>query len=246
MAEEPPEEPPEQQPPQEPPDEGSRDAPGGSFRTIVAVLIAVVSALGATAAWRASVISIRAGDLTEDGLLELVQREQIRAQLESQIDEDLRLLAQYQRHVNAWRLLRADARAERRSDPQLAETLEAQARTEIGLARALAPFFRTTYPGLGEEDGAFEVDREFLLRQLLEFQGAYTDLRPEATFRESRETFSTTVNLVLVVALFIASLFFLTLSQFTGERIRGLFAGAGIIVAFTAIGLFFVFGGFAS
>jgi hypothetical protein len=243
MAEEPPDQSPPQAPGAEPAGEGSHDAPSGSFRTIVAVLIAVVSALGATAAWRSSVVSIRAGDLTEDGLLELVQREQIRAQLESQIDEDLRLLAQYQRHVNAWRLLRADARAERKSDPDLAETLEAQARTEIGLARALAPFFRTTYPGLGEEDGTFVVDRDFLLRQLLEFEGEYTDLKPEATFRESRDTFTTTVNLVLVVALFIASLFFLTLAQFTGERIRGLFAGAGIVVAMTAIGLFFVFGG---
>lgn len=228
-----------------PPDEPSGDAPSGSFRTIVAVLIAVVSALGATAAWRASVVSIRASDLSEDGLLELVQREQIRAQLESQIDEDLRLLAQYQQHVSAWRLLRADAKDVRKSDPELAETLEAQARTEIGLARSLAPFFRTTYPGLGEPDGTFEFDRDFVLRQLLEFEPAYTDLRPAASFRDSRETYATTVNLVLVVALFIASLFFLTLAQFTAEKIRGLFAGAGVLVALAAAGLFVIFGGLA-
>ncbi|HEX9824627.1 MAG TPA: hypothetical protein VGB51_09600 [Actinomycetota bacterium] len=225
-------------------DDRSRDAPSGSFRTIVAVLIAVVSALGATAAWRASVISIRASDLTEDGLLELVQKEQIRAQLDSQIDQDLRLLAQYQRHVNAWRLLREDAKEVRGDEPQLAETLEAQARTEIGQARALAPFFRTSSPGLGEADGTFEFDRDFVRRQLLEFQPEFTDLRPDATFRESRETFEITVNLVLVVALFIASLFFLTLAQFTSERIRGLFAGAGVLVAAAAVALFLVVGGF--
>ena len=217
--------------------------PSGSFRTIVAVLIAVVSALGALAAWRSSIVSIEAADLAEGGVLELVQKEQIRAQLESQIDEDLRLMAEYQRHVSAWRLLRQDARQVRRQSPELAERLEAQARTEIGLARAMAPFFRTAYFGLGEPDGTFELDRDFVLSQLLEFEPRFTDLRPDATFRASRETYAKTVNLVLIVALFIASLFFLTLAQFTGERVRGLFAGAGVVVATAAAGLFLFLGG---
>lgn len=222
---------------------GERSRAGGSFRTVVAVLIAVVSTLGAVAAWRASVVSIRASDLVEDGLLELVQREQLRAQMEGKIDEDLRLLAEYQEHLSAWRLLQRDARKVRREDPELARHLEAQAEAEFALVRALRPLFQAGAPDLGTPDGTIEYDRDFVFSQLVELEPRFTELRPEETFADAVETHDTNVNLVLVVALFIAALFFLTLAQFTPVRTRGIFAVSGVAVATSALVLFFVLGG---
>ncbi|HZD17480.1 MAG TPA: hypothetical protein VE669_05010, partial [Actinomycetota bacterium] len=139
-----------------------------SFRTVIAICIAVVSVLGAVAAWRAAVVSIRASDLNEDGLLALVQKEQVRTQLESTVDEDLRLFAEYQEHIKSWRLLQRDARKMRGSHPDLAESMRAEAQGELAVARALIPFFRGGTPDLGNGKGTVVYDRDFVLRNLQE------------------------------------------------------------------------------
>lgn len=213
---------------------------GPGFRTIVAILIAVVSVLGAIAAWRSAVISITAADLNEDGMLELVQREQIRAQIEAQVDQDLRLFSRFRTHVVAWDLLQKDADAQRRRRPEVADALESQAQAELAQARALIPFFRASAPELRPDT---HYDRAFALENLETLNGSLRELDPEGAFADGEREFARTVNLVLVVALFVASLFFLTLAQFAREQIRGIFAGAGTVVAALALVLFFVFGG---
>lgn len=213
---------------------------GPGFRTIVAAMIAVISVLGAIAAWRAAVVSITAADLNEDGMLELVQREQIRAQMESLVDEDVRLFAEYRTHVVAWDLLLKDAKAQRQRRPELADALEAQAQGELARARALVPFFRASAPALSPDA---TYDRAFALSNLESLNTDFRELDPDASFARGAREYRRTVNLVLVVALFVASLFFLTLAQFARRQIRGIFAGAGGVVAVLALALFFVFGG---
>lgn len=210
------------------------------FRTVVAITIAVVSVLGAIAAWRAAVVSITAADLNEDGMLELVQREQIRTQMESLVDEDVRLFAEYRIHVVAWDLLGKDARAQRRKNPEVADALEAQAQGELARARALIPFFRASAPVLSADA---TYDRDFALSNLEALNSDFRELDPDASFARGEREYRRTVNLVLVVALFVSSLFFLTIAQFARRQIRGIFAGAGAGVAVLALGLFFVFGG---
>lgn len=212
-----------------------------SFRTVIAICIAVVSVLGAVAAWRAAVISIRASDLNEEGMLQLVQKEQVRARLESTVDEDLRLFAEYQTHVRHWQLLKRDARKVRRSNPELSAALNAEAQGELAVARALIPFFRGGTPALGTgADLAYE--RDFVLRNLQRTDPVFRELHPETSFALAREEHARTVQLVLVLALFVAGLFFLTLAQFTRVTIRGIFAGAGIVAATLALGLLIVVG----
>jgi hypothetical protein len=220
-----------------------QERPGRSFRTAVAVAIAIVSVFGAVAAWRASVVSILASDLNEEGLLTLVQKEQVRAQLESLVDEDLRLFAEYQEHIAASRLLRRDA--DRVRNPELAEDLRAQAQGELALARALIPFFRGATPDLGGEEGDVAYDRAFVLANLQEFDPTFSELRPGRLFAQARTEHTRTVNLVLVVALFVAALFFLTIAQFARPSNRGIFAVAGGATAAVALTLFVLIGALA-
>lgn len=223
--------------------EGEREGGGHwSFRTVIAICIAVVSVLGAVAAWRAAVVSIRASDLNEDGMLALVQKEQVRAQLEALVDEDLRLFAEYQEHIKHWKLLQRDARKVRGRNPELAEALNAEAQGELATARAMIPFFRGGNPGLGGGTGDVAYDREFVLDNLKVFDPVFRELHPEDSFALARQEHARTVQLVLVLALFVAGLFFLTLAQFAREAIRGIFAGAGIVTALVALGLLVVVG----
>lgn len=210
------------------------------FRIVVPILIAVVSVLGAVVAMRASQLSIRASDLNETGLLQFVQREQELAAAEAAVDEDLRLLAQYQGHIRAWRLLEEDAGRIREDNPELAEALELQAQGELALARSLRPFFQAQLPDFGDREGVVEYDREEALRFLVEGNQRLQDLRPAETLERAREEHGRTVNLVLTVALFIAALVFLTVAQFASRSIRGAFAVGGVVVALAGVVVFVV------
>jgi hypothetical protein len=220
------------------------DRPSSRFRTLVALSMALVSALSAIIAWRAAVVSIRASDLNEDGMLELVQREQIEGRLNSLVQQDLRLFVEYQEHVKAWRLLEADAEQVRPQHPDLSADLDAQARSELALARALRPFFRSIAPDLGNRKGDVEFNGDAALEYLTQTDAGLRQLHPEATFDEAEDEHARVVNLVLTAALMIVALLLLTLAQFGARSIRGIFAWAGGVVAVVGATLF-AFLGFA-
>ncbi len=232
----PPPEPPESSeppyaPPPVPPSEdltGEDDA--GRFKTVVAVLIAVTSILGAVVAWRASVSSNAAGDLDEQGTQELVLEEQERASIEGLVANDQRLFARYQEHILAWRLLQKQAEAQRGKDQELADALAAEAQGELALARSLRGFFQGGTPDFGDDEGVVAYDRDFVLANLEANNQYLPVLDPQATFRRADEEHDRTVRLVGVFTLVVVALFFLTIAQFAGAAIRGLFAVAGVAV----------------
>ncbi len=207
------------------------------FRLRVAILIAVVSILGAVVTARASVLSVTASDDDQLSLQELVQQQQILADIEAQIAQDLRLLGAYQEHILTWRILEEQAKKVR--NPSLRARLESEARTEHSLARTMRASFNFT-PDLGDEDGRVEYDVPFVRRYLHETSVELKDLRPDDTFQEGQELHVQIVRLIGVAALLIASLFFLTLAQFRRRNVRGIFAGSGIGVLLIAIALFVV------
>ena len=212
--------------------------PADRFRTVVAVLIAVTSILGAVVAWRASVSSSDAGDLDEQATQELVLQEQELASIEGLVANDQRLFARYQEHILAWRILLRQADETRQSDVGLADALKAQAAGELALARSLRRFFQGGTPDFGDEEGKVVYDREFVMNNLRANNPELAELDPDATFALAEEEHDRTVRLVGVFTLVIVALFFLTIAQFAREAIRGLFAVAGVVVALAGLVLF--------
>lgn len=214
----------------------------GADRTAIAIAIAIVSVLGAIVAWQASLTSEDASRLDQHGMQQLTMRLQRQATDEAKVDQDLRLLATYQGHVKAWRLLSADADSVRRSQPGLAASLDGQAQGELALARTLEPFFLVADPGLGDSAGMVAYDPQFVLANLERNDQQLNNLRPEADFAEGKTLHGRAVVLVGLVAVFVAGLFFFTLAQLGRARLRPLFATAGLIVALTGVMLWVTVG----
>jgi hypothetical protein len=209
---------------------------GDPFRIRVAFLIAVVSMAGAFVTARASLLSVRASDLDQLSLQQLVQQQQLLADIEGEVAQDRRLFGRYQEHVLAWRLLEKDA-AEARG--QLAEDLEAQARERLALARSMRPFF-SFRPDLGDDDGRVEYDPAFTRRHLVDTTVELGDLRPEDTFATAQGLHVQIVRLIGVAALLIAALVFLTLAQLIRPAVRRTFAASGVVVFVVGVILFAV------
>jgi hypothetical protein len=176
------------------------------------------------------VSSNAAGDLDEQGTQELVLEEQERASIEGLVANDQRLFARYQEHILAWRLLEKQAKAERGKDQELADALAAEAQGELALARSLRGFFQGATPDFGDDEGVVAYDRDFVLANLEANNQFLPVLDPQATFQRADEEHDRTIRLVGVFTLIVVALFFLTIAQFAGAAIRGLFAVAGVAV----------------
>lgn len=223
-------------PPPVPPAEDLSGEDGGSrFKTVVAVLIAVASILSAVVAWRASAASRAAGDLDEQGTQEQVLQEQELASIEGLVANDQRLFARYQEHILAWRILQKQSRDTRAGNAALADSLDTEASAQLALARSLRRFFQGATPDFGNEEGIVEYNREFVLRNLRESNAALTELDPEATFLAAAREHDRTIRLVGVFTAVVAALFFLTIAQFAGSAIRGIFALAGAVVGLAGL-----------
>jgi hypothetical protein len=89
-------------------------------------------------------------------------------------------------------------------------------------------------------DKALKFDADAAVKNLLDGDPDYRNLRPDETLAEGARRHQAGVYLVGLVTLFVASLLFLTLAQFTRRRVRGLFAAAGASVALVAAALWVV------
>src|SRR5579864_2248546 len=83
--------------------------PDGQIRSVIAISIALVSALGALAAWRATVTSDDAATNDSTYIQQVTQSGQEQARLEALVDQDVRLFALYRGHVEAARRLSDEA-----------------------------------------------------------------------------------------------------------------------------------------
>jgi hypothetical protein len=211
------------------------------LRAAIPLFITVASIGSAFVGWRAAEYSSEAGELDRRATQALVRERQIRAGFESEVTQDLRLFASYQEHTLMRTLLERDAASMRLEDPRLAAELASDAQSERAAARALLPLFRAQYPGVGDEPGILIYDRGTALEFLQEASDNRLELaalRSTSTSKEADRARDTSVNLFGVAALFIASLFFLTLAQLGRTINRKVYAGAGIAVLLLATVLF--------
>lgn len=210
-----------------PPAPGS-EAESRTFRTRVALLIAACSIAGVLAAWQASVQSNHAFSLEQQGLQQLIQKQQELNKIRGLTDQDARLAALYEEHMHARELLEEAAI----QNPALAESLRLEAREQHTLARALRRFFLTYQPG-GDED--FEA-REAV--QDATYRGqALRELHPDSVLARAEDAQTHAVWFEGLTALFAVSLFLLTLAELARSGVRRYFAlsggtivGAGLVM----------------
>ena len=211
------------------------------FRTYVAIAIAVVSILGALVAFRGSLAEQDSRALEQQGIQEAAQREQILTEIEAKIDSDIRYVGQYQEHLKAAASLDSQATAATsHGSSALAQNLSAQAADERVVAHTISSFFQADFPidpGTGKP---LTYDRAAATALREAEDSELPNLHPNETIDHAEALAGKAVDLVGLVTLFVGSLLFLTLAQFTRPSIRRLFAAAGGAFALAASVLWIV------
>ena len=191
----------------------------------IALLITLVSILAAVAAWRASVVSGNAGGLDQQASQERIRRQQIEGQLNAQVDQDLRLFPRYLSHLSTWEVLTKRAAQQQDKRPEVAVRLRGDAQEELALARTIYQAL-SVKPRFGQTEYDEQGSREFLTS----FNADLVTLTPDETAKLAEEERSRGVTLVGITALFVSSLFCLTLAQLGRRRIRRAFAVVGVLL----------------
>jgi hypothetical protein len=197
------------------------DSPRLDF--IIAVVIAVVSATTAFAAWRASIVSSTAGDAIRQGLIDAVKQQ-------TTSSEDWRRTYEIAGYAQTYAVTLAQVEAfESSSDP----TAQEQAKN---LRQYLLPNLQllgkplTTDARYLKQDGTYDLQ---LYYQDLEAESPdLSSLDPQASFTLSDQYSAEQLWLTVGVILLAISLFWLALSQLSLKRSRLLtfVVGVGIYI----------------
>ena len=186
----------------------------------IAIIIAIVSATTAFAAWRASMVSSAAGDAIRQGLIDAVKKQ-------AAASEDWRRTYEEAGHAQTYAVTLAQVEAfENSSD----KTAQAQAKN---MRQYLLPSLQlvvelTTDDKYLKSDGTYDLD--LLYADLAATPADLAALDPEASFKLSDQYSSEQRWLTVGVVLLAISLFWLALSQLSMKRSRlvTLAIGAGI------------------
>jgi hypothetical protein len=206
----------------------------------IPIVIAVVSIMGSVVSWRASVASSSAADIERIAAQQALQRAQLDSGFRGLVAHDRSILPRYQQHLKAAIALSAAARRERRRNAAAAETLYREAARERTLARSLSEYFLSTGSDRGralsvDENGDVEYRPAKFLRYLRETSTEFQALSSARLVAEAGRRRDRATSLVAIAAIFVGSLFFLTLAQLGGGYRRLGFAAAG--AAIFAVGL---------
>jgi hypothetical protein len=210
------------------------DEPSQRFRLVVALLIALVSVLGAGVAYSASISSTRSSDLNQQALQEFLLRQQILTSGRAAVGEELRRVGPFQAEVLGQRILHEQAARFRASNPDVAALLDEQAQGEGALARTTAYFFFAAFPSIAP-DGTVSYDRAQALNNLLGQYVIYQQLHPQATQARADDADSKTRHLIGVGVVLVLALFFLTLAEIAPRRFDLSFAGLGVVALVAAL-----------
>lgn len=217
----------------------ARRAPWLDLKSIIAILIGVVSVTGAVVTWRAALLAEYATDNDRQAVAETVlrQRGEVNAQLE--VGAQQRDFARYRSDIIAADRLDADAetlRAQGRGDDARAAENEATARRkEADELAALSGFSQY----LGEDDGGlptFDSERSRLDLVRDDIEASQVD--PEQTAERADDLRSHSQRLVGWIVVFVGAVVLLTLGQVINVRfIRATLAGLGVVVyVFATVG----------
>jgi hypothetical protein len=204
------------------------DEPSPRFRLVVALLIGVVSILGACVAYSASVSSSRSSNLDQQAQQEFLLHEQILTSARAAVGEELRRVGSFQEQILSERVLREQAKRFRVSQPDVAAILEQQAQGAAALARTTGYFFFATFPDVAK-DGTVTYDIDQAIDNLLSRYVIYQQLHPQETAAAADAADSESRRTIGVGIVFIAALFFLTIAQIATRRFRYPAAALGVV-----------------
>jgi hypothetical protein len=187
----------------------------------IAIIIAIVSATTAFAAWRASMVSSAAGDAIRQGLIDAVKKQ-------ASTSEDWRRTYEEAGYAQTYAVTLAQVEAFENSEDKTAQAQASTMRQYLLPNLQLVADPLTTDDKYLKSDGTYDLDLRFA-----DLEAATPDLAaldPQASFKLSDQYSSEQRWLTVGVILLAISLFWLALSQLSMKRSRlvTLAIGAGI------------------
>lgn len=177
----------------------------------IAIVIAIVSATTAFAAWRASMVSSAAGDAIRQGLIDAVKKQ-------ASTSEDWRKLYEEAGHAQTYAVTLAQVEAFENSEDKTAQAQASNMRQYLLPSLQLVADPLTTDEKYLKSDGTYDLDLRFA-----DLEADAPDLAaldPQASFKLSDQYSSEQRWLTVGVVLLAISLFWLALSQLSMKRSR--------------------------
>jgi len=185
------------------------------LETIVAILIAIVTVIGAIVTWRASVAADGAGDADFAGLQASLNAEQTRALNFVNAYEHYGAYVNYSRNLNLGNALANDLNTAPPGDDAEAFWLDRQRAEAYDIAKANQDLFPNRFLN---RDGTYSVARE--LGEGWADAKKDKDLNPDPHYTEADGLRDKTNMLLATLSLLAIGLVFFTLVESLGERLQ--------------------------
>ena len=194
------------------------------FTTLVAIMIALVTVIGAVVAWRASVAEDASGDADYAGLRAAINAEETRAINAATAYAQYGAYVTYQRNSALGNLI-ADDMALAATDDELL-ILNSQRADAHDTAIATERLFQQRFLN---RDGTYSVERQ--LGELWADAVRERDLNPEPQFAEADRLSDKSSNLLAMVGVLALALVCYTLLEAVDGRLRYVLFAAGTLLA---------------
>lgn len=194
---------------------------------INALLIALVTLIGAYVAWRASVAADNAGDASLTGLIATLNVQETLALNNAQLYDDYRAYTAYTRYNELGYQIEADLE---NAPAEEAEALDRQMREAWDTAESF--YFPHEYL---KRDGSYDSQRE--LGETFAEAARQKDLNPQPHYEEA-DTMQAKSNWLIVVITFlaVALLCFTLVESLSNQALKYTFMGLGLLITVAGVG----------
>jgi len=204
------------------------DKSSSRLETIVAILIAITTVLGAIVAWRASMAEDASGDADFAGIQAAMDAEETRALNFVNTYENYGAYTAYKRYSTLGDLIAEDA-ANAASDAE-AEQLDGQRANAHDLAIANQNLFDNKYL---DRDGSYNVQRQ--LGEMWADAAKQKDLKPEMQLAEADRFREKTNHLLQSLMIIALALVFYTAVELVNERVQYALVGFATLVMIAGV-----------
>jgi hypothetical protein len=196
------------------------------FKSTMAVIVAIVTVLGAMAACMATVASSNAGDGDFTGLETAIRAQKAESINHIYAYQHYRAFSDYSRYLELGNLM-YDPNADEKTS-----IANGTIQREVwGIASGISSIFFE--PRYISPDGTYDIQRE--LDEALAEDSQNADLNPAPYFEESDHQRRRSSSLTADMIVFAVSFWFLTLAQVTDRKIKYVWAVLGIMLGIAGI-----------